>query len=364
MTSPRTRRLTADAQRLHDAFTGHPAVHVEALGPAPAERYRVVYGVPGLRLTPDHHVARAYQHVVEVYLGAGYPREKPYVVSQTPVFHPNFGSHVCIADHWTPSQSLVDVVVQMGEMLQWQAFNTRSPLNAVAARWAAENTHQLPVGATSVQPLADVAVRLEAPTVVVPAQPVGRLDEPDSWPGAAPAVVVDAEASYAAGAPVAAPGQPFVPSLPAAAPASFPAAVPPPVAAPVPVAAAPALVTGPVAAPVAPPTPVAVEAGVAATPPQWPAPARPEPPAPTEARSTLLELAALLAVPAVPAAQAGPGLAEPPVWEQSSDEPTTPELPEPLVAPPAVAKHEPAPPPPPPPVPASMPAAFSILPTF
>lgn len=163
MTSPRHRRLEADADRMQQAFAGHPHVAVELLGPAPAERYRITYTVPGLYLTPDNRVARTHLHVIEVYLPASYPRDKPYCVAHTPVFHPNFGSHVCIADHWSPAQSLVDVVVQMGEMLQWQVFNTRSPLNAVAARWAAENTHQLPVGMQSVYSLSDIAISLGAP---------------------------------------------------------------------------------------------------------------------------------------------------------------------------------------------------------
>ncbi len=186
MTSPRHRRLLADAKRMHEAYTGHSHVTVEPLGPAPAERYRVMYSVPGLLLTPDNRVARTHVHVVEIYLPASYPREKPYCVAQTPVFHPNFGSHVCIADYWSPAQSLVDVVVQMGEMLQWQVYNTRSPLNAVAARWAAENTHQLPVGMQGVHPLADLAVSLA--DVTVPLRPVAfSVDPPAPLPSAPPA---------------------------------------------------------------------------------------------------------------------------------------------------------------------------------
>jgi hypothetical protein len=69
---------------------------------------------------------------------------------QTPVFHPNFGPNpgdeICIGDFWTPAQTLVDIVAKIGEMLQFQNYNVRSPLNAVAARWVAQNEGIFPVG--------------------------------------------------------------------------------------------------------------------------------------------------------------------------------------------------------------------------
>jgi len=90
-----------------------------------------------------------------VTLPPEYPREKPYLTTNYPVFHPNFGAYVCIADFWSPSQSLVDILVEVGDMLQWRLFNVKSPLNAVAARWSEENGWQLPVGNVDVLPLSD-----------------------------------------------------------------------------------------------------------------------------------------------------------------------------------------------------------------
>lgn len=146
------RRLSADHQRLMTAFAGHSYIGVTAVGPLPPERYRVIYNVTGLRLDAHNRVTRVYQHIIDVALPTGYPRDKPYCVSLAPVFHPNFGAYVCIADFWSPSQSLLDVVIQMGDMLQYKLFNTRSPLNAVAARWVAENPDQVPVGTLELLP--------------------------------------------------------------------------------------------------------------------------------------------------------------------------------------------------------------------
>lgn len=153
--NPRLRRLTADHESLVEAFAGHPSIQVSTLGAMPPERYRLLYRVPGLTLSPEGRPTRTHETVVDVYLPPAYPREKPYLTTMTPVFHPNFGAHVCIADYWSPSQSLVDIVVQVGDMLQWRTYNVRSPLNAVAADWSTRNQHQLPVGNVDVLPLQD-----------------------------------------------------------------------------------------------------------------------------------------------------------------------------------------------------------------
>jgi ubiquitin-protein ligase len=163
--NPRQRRLAADFAELAQAFDGSPHVTVEPLGSLPPERYRVTYRIPGLQMVPPAQLVRSYEHVFEIALPAGYPRQQPYAVPLTPVFHPNISGHVCIADFWSPSQSLVDTVVQIADMVQYRLFNINSPLNAVAARWAETNAHQIPVGRYQVR-TGDPA----APAAPIPAQ--------------------------------------------------------------------------------------------------------------------------------------------------------------------------------------------------
>lgn len=132
-------------------FAGHPHIAVEPLGWEPPEQYRVTYRLVGARTDADTgQPVTADKHVIVITLPANYPREKPYSTAETPVFHPNFGPNagdeICIGDYWTPTQTLVDIVVKVGEMLQYREYNVRSPLNAVAARWAARNEGIFPLG--------------------------------------------------------------------------------------------------------------------------------------------------------------------------------------------------------------------------
>lgn len=155
--NPRMRRLAADYDELRRRFAGHSDVQIQIIGPEPPERYRILFNVPTLRIDAQNNPVIVHQTVVDITLPAGYPREKPFAVALDPVFHPNFSSdHICIADFWSPAQSLADIVVQIADMLQWRRYNIHSPLNAIAADWASSHTAQLPIGhvevTTSVQP--------------------------------------------------------------------------------------------------------------------------------------------------------------------------------------------------------------------
>lgn len=148
--NPRMRRLAADAQQMRTEFAGHPQIEVTPMGPEPAESYRITYHLTGVALGTQGQPEYVQIHHVLIQLPAAYPRSKPLFRMDTSIFHPNFGSRVgdeiCIGDYWSPAQSLADIVVTVGEMIQYQRFNVRSPLNAVAARWVAENESVFPVG--------------------------------------------------------------------------------------------------------------------------------------------------------------------------------------------------------------------------
>jgi len=140
------------------------------VGPVPPERYRLTFAVPSLRLTQSGQVVRAAKTTVDMLLPAGYPRERPYLTTTEPVFHPNFGPHVCIADTWTPADSLVHLVVELAALLQYQQYSTKSPINRVAAQWAAQNPAHLPLGAARLTPADPEA----APTATLTGTPEGN----------------------------------------------------------------------------------------------------------------------------------------------------------------------------------------------
>ena len=149
MSAPRLRRLAADYEAVRAEFSGHPHVHVEPLGPhRPPEAYRVTLRVRGLRLE-GNQPRPVDEHQLEIRLPASYPREKPQCTPLTPVFHPNIKEYFCIQDYWAAGQSLVDTIAKISDMIQFRIYNPASPLDALAARWASQNTNLFPLGNVS-----------------------------------------------------------------------------------------------------------------------------------------------------------------------------------------------------------------------
>jgi ubiquitin-protein ligase len=147
--SPRLRRLHADLAAMMELARVSDLVRFSHQG-APPDRYRVVYEVRGLIWTPGADApALCEQHEGEFYLHRDYPRRPPQIIWRTPIFHPNIlsvgdGGAVCIGG-WSPSESLADLVVRVGEMIQFRSYNPDDVLNREAAVWVETHAECLPV---------------------------------------------------------------------------------------------------------------------------------------------------------------------------------------------------------------------------
>lgn len=146
--TPRIRRLRADHQRIVEALTEHSHIRLVEAGGTPPDRYTFEFRLNGLAPQPDGAPAEASVHRAEVFLPVDYPRRPPFCRMTTPVFHPNIDPQkICIGDHWSAGQSLLELVIRIGQMICFQSYNTKSPLNARAAVWATEHADRLPLQA-------------------------------------------------------------------------------------------------------------------------------------------------------------------------------------------------------------------------
>ena len=210
----RERRLSADAREM-ERFSGQdgPVVLIRREGDPP-ERYTLEYRVESLAVQEGEVVPR-HQHRVEIFLTLAYPRQAPQCRMLTPVFHPNIAPHaISIGDHWTAGESLAALCIRIAEMLTFQSYNVKSPLNGEAAQWAEKNIARLPLEKTDfwkrlagdAARAAEQAVRPPAPppvlevpplprALIVPEQPVAPLAPPvirPAPPGEAPARIIPA----------------------------------------------------------------------------------------------------------------------------------------------------------------------------
>jgi len=153
MPSPRIRRLLLDEEMLQERFADWPIIQLAGRAGVPAEIYRFSYNLRGLYVAGGGEILERDVHLLEVNLTLGYPRRAPQCRMLTPVFHPNFDdSMVCIGDFWAASEGLDDLIIRIGRMIAYQEYNTKSPLNGLAAKWAAQNSHLLPVDPRPIAP--------------------------------------------------------------------------------------------------------------------------------------------------------------------------------------------------------------------
>lgn len=153
MLSPRVKRLNQDYELLRNRFASWPLIQITGTAGLPPEVYRFTYSIKGLFVAPSGEIQERDTHVLEVNLSLGYPRRAPQCRMLTPVFHPNFDdATVCIGDFWAASEGLDELLLRIGRMIAYQEYNTKSPLNGLAAKWAAQNQHLLPVDPREIAP--------------------------------------------------------------------------------------------------------------------------------------------------------------------------------------------------------------------
>jgi len=130
-----------------------PLIQISGKAGMPPELYRFTYNMKGLYVAGSGEIVERDSHILEVNLTLGYPRRAPQCRMLTPIFHPNFDdSMVCIGDFWAASEGLDDLIIRIGRMIAYQEYNTKSPLNGLAAKWAAQNAHLLPIDAQAIAP--------------------------------------------------------------------------------------------------------------------------------------------------------------------------------------------------------------------
>lgn len=144
--TPRLRRLTADYQHVWHGLHEHPAIQLVEVEGDPPERYVIDFNLAGLVPAGNESFSHGGTHRAEVFLPLDYPRRPPVCRMLTPVFHPNIDPQkICIGDHWSAGQTLLQLISRIAEMIAFQSYNVKSPLNARAAAWAEQHPEALPL---------------------------------------------------------------------------------------------------------------------------------------------------------------------------------------------------------------------------
>jgi ubiquitin-protein ligase len=115
----------------------------------PPEKYIVTYTCRGIAsIDANEAPVISNFHQVSMYMGSDYPLKEPYLKWLTPIWHPNIDHlephHVCTnnVQNWYAAKPLAELVLAMGEMVQYKHYHAKwispFPLDRAAADWVLE----------------------------------------------------------------------------------------------------------------------------------------------------------------------------------------------------------------------------------
>ncbi len=143
----RETRLRNDYEQVRRLVNRSEFIHILATDGDPVEKYLIRYTCTGVeKITPSGKPVLRDVHEVSIYLHAEYPLKQPQLKWLTPIFHPNIHvtGAVCIGAWWA-AKTLDELLLTLGEMVQYKNYDPRDPMNSKAAAWALRNKRLFPI---------------------------------------------------------------------------------------------------------------------------------------------------------------------------------------------------------------------------
>jgi ubiquitin-protein ligase len=144
----RETRLRNDYQRVRELVNRSELIRIMATEGDPPEKYLIRFTCRGVEALNGAQPVFREVHEVRIYLHAEYPLKQPQLKWMTPIFHPNIHSTgaVCIGAWW-PAKTLDELLLTLGEMVQYKNLGPKDPMNSRAAAWSVRNKHLFPIDA-------------------------------------------------------------------------------------------------------------------------------------------------------------------------------------------------------------------------
>jgi ubiquitin-protein ligase len=143
----RTKRLQAEQDRVRALHERGGLFAIDAALGEPPDRYVFRFTCRGIASVFGEEPIYSEEHQVAVVLTETYPTTAPLMEWLTPIFHPNIrsdGQGVCIGS-WYPAKTLDQLVLMLGEMIQYRNYASHDPLNLEASLWAMSRKELFPV---------------------------------------------------------------------------------------------------------------------------------------------------------------------------------------------------------------------------
>jgi ubiquitin-protein ligase len=143
----RARRLQAEFERVRELHNKGGLIAVENTRGDPPDRYIIRFTCRGIAAVFNGQPIYSNLHRVALALTDAFPVNQPLMEWLTPIFHPNIsanGEAVCIGS-WYPAKTLDELLLMLGEMIQYKNYASYDPLHLDASLWAMAHKDLFPV---------------------------------------------------------------------------------------------------------------------------------------------------------------------------------------------------------------------------
>lgn len=131
---------------LIEYFISHPIISIKPAKGDPPEQYDVSYQILGMSQSKDGEVNESFGHMINLTIPFGYPHFPPSCKPKSQIFHPDFDpAAICLGTSWEQSQSLPELIVNIGRMLNGEIYSDSNVFNEEAGEWYEKHSDKFPL---------------------------------------------------------------------------------------------------------------------------------------------------------------------------------------------------------------------------
>ena len=143
-------RLEWEWRKLQRSYAYHPYIRVAPVQSDPPAEYDIEFHVKTVCVSDSGELEYLDVVPMRVWLPQGFPYVSPAAKPLKAIFHPNASYEgIHLSSGWAPTNTLVDFVRRLGELLAWRTYDPESVVNQPAVDWMEANAGTLPTDASA-----------------------------------------------------------------------------------------------------------------------------------------------------------------------------------------------------------------------
>lgn len=137
-------------RQINDRFSSHPFISISPTQGDPPDQYDITYKITGFTQTDSGDIVEATEHEIELSIPFGFPHFPPSCRPKSIIYHPDFDpGAICIGDYWEQNPSIIDLIIQVGQMINGEFYSNQNAFNEKAAVWYEQNANKFPLSKIS-----------------------------------------------------------------------------------------------------------------------------------------------------------------------------------------------------------------------